>query len=95
MLIYIPQSGMSLPEVVKDAKRIAKALDETTGYGYIEVHFQDIIFGINEKCDEFVTLQEIFDEIKYKYQKQGGNVIPMIESHDYWMENIQHANNKD
>jgi hypothetical protein len=88
MVIYKPQNGTTLPETINNAINYAKVLYKQLGYGYVEVHFQDLVFGVNEKSDIQVTTYEVYQQIKYKYQKQGGVTSPTLESEEYWIDKI-------
>ena len=88
MIILKPQSGTSLPCVIKEAIKICKVLDKAKMHPAIDVEFNDIRFGVNEKCTVDGILNNVFYKIKCKYEKEGGTNNHLTHSGNYWIEEL-------
>ena len=88
MIIFEPQKGTSLTDTVKAAIGYSKALYKGMGYGYIEVHFEDLIFGVNEKCTVEQTISDVYDIVRRKYQKHGGITHTIFNNEEYWIDKV-------
>lgn len=87
MLIYKPQDGTTLPNAARAAIKIAKVVHNTTRYGFLELHYNDFIFGINEHTSVESVIIEFLKKIKYKYCIQGGPITNYMLQYEDWIEN--------
>lgn len=77
-LKYIPQPGSSITDAVREAIKIAKALDDANLYAFLVIHYNDVSIGINEKSNIQETLKNLRETIenKYKCQNHGEMICP-------------------
>lgn len=94
MIILKPQSGTSLPEVIRRAISICKVLDKAGMHPAIDVEFNDIKFSVNEKCTVENTLENVWGKIKDKYEQQGGVSNYLCHNGHFWMEGLRAKNSK-
>ena len=83
--IFKPQSGTTLPNAAKQAVKMAKALNKETGYGYVELHYNDMILSVNELTDPICIIDEFIDNLRHNYCRQGGITSVTLQYED-WIE---------
>lgn len=84
-VIFKPQSGTTLLEAAKEAVKKAKALYKETGYGYLELCYNDLILSVNELTTPICIVDEFCDKLRQKYCVQGGIASVTLQYED-WIE---------
>lgn len=84
-IIFTPQNGTTLLDAAKEAVKKAKALEKATGYGFLELHYNDIILGVNELTDPICIVDEFCDQLRYKYCVQG-EIKSVTLQYEDWIE---------
>ena len=81
--IFKPQNGMTLPDAAKQAVKMAKALNKETGYGYVELHYNDMILSVNELTTPSSIIDEFLDKLRCNYCRQGGVTSVTLQYEDW------------
>lgn len=84
-IIFTPQNGTTLLDAAKEAVKKAKALEKETGYGYIELQYNDLTLSVNELTDPICVVDEFCDKLRYKYCRQGG-ITSVTMQYEDWIE---------
>jgi len=72
-IVYKAQIGTYLDEAVKEACEISKALGSADLYAYLMIDYNGIQIGINELSDPDITIGELKEKIRMRYERQNNN----------------------